>query len=73
MESDKAFDEVVVNRMRSIVFAAGMAAAMVVLLSGCGRKADLDPPSMPVDQQNKRDAKTQDAVTDRPFVLDPLL
>ncbi|KKX27914.1 hypothetical protein YH62_21735 [Rhizobium sp. LC145] len=41
---------------------------------GCGRKGDLDRPSTPVEQQNKRGgpAKAQPA-QDQPFLLDPLL
>jgi predicted small lipoprotein YifL len=51
----------------------GLAGIVVV---GCGRKGDLDRPSTPVEQQNVRksdSAKKQDAVQDRPFLLDPLL
>jgi predicted small lipoprotein YifL len=43
---------------------------------GCGRKGDLDRPSTPVEEQNKRRSGTEkpaQPVEDRPFVLDPLL
>jgi predicted small lipoprotein YifL len=43
------------------------------LLSGCGRKGDLDPPSTPVEKQNKLSTSNEQSVPDRPFVLDPLL
>lgn len=68
-----AFDEEMVETIRSKVFATGMAFAVLLALSGCGRKADLDPPSMPKDQQNNRAVKTEDANPQRPFFLDPLL
>ncbi|MFC3162003.1 lipoprotein [Ciceribacter thiooxidans] len=48
-------------------------AAAAVTLSGCGRKADLDPPNMPAAEQNRQSTKQQAAVPDDPFVLDPLL
>lgn len=49
-----------------------------VVVTGCGRKGDLDRPSTPVEQQNtrkdskagERDAET---VPNQPFLLDPLL
>ncbi|UJW75136.1 LPS translocon maturation chaperone LptM [Rhizobium sp. SL42] len=52
--------------------AVSLLLAATLALSGCGRKGDLDPPSTPVDQQNKRDSKPQ-ATSDTPFLLDPLL
>mgnify|MGYP002776798315 CR=1 FL=1 len=45
---------------------------LMVGMTGCGRKGDLDLPSTPVDQQNKRDSKVA-PVADKPFLLDPLL
>jgi predicted small lipoprotein YifL len=46
-----------------------------IVVTGCGRKGDLDRPSTPIEQQNQRkSAKTQpEPVADRPFLLDPLL
>ena len=55
--------------------AAGLLATALVL-SGCGRKADLDPPNMPAEQQNKLvpgEKPEKPCVPDKPFVLDPLL
>lgn len=56
--------------------AAGLLATALVL-SGCGRKADLDPPGMPAEQQNKLatpgEKPEKQSVPDKPFVLDPLL
>jgi predicted small lipoprotein YifL len=57
----------------SLVFAV---AGLVV--SGCGRKGDLDRPSTPVEQQNIRKSgkpgdRKPEPVIDRPFLLDPLL
>ncbi|MBW8282360.1 MAG: lipoprotein [Rhizobium sp.] len=56
--------------------AAGLLATALVL-SGCGRKADLDPPSMPAEQQNKLatpgEKPEKPSVPDKPFILDPLL
>ena len=46
--------------------------AVGAVLAGCGRKGDLDPPSMPLDQQNKLNAKPPKA-PEKPFLLDPLL
>ncbi|MCF6368769.1 LPS translocon maturation chaperone LptM [Rhizobium halophilum] len=53
-----------------------MLAVAGLVLAGCGRKGDLDRPSTPVEQQNIRksgDARQPDPVSDRPFLLDPLL
>lgn len=47
--------------------------AVPAVLAGCGRKGDLDPPSMPVEQQNKLSTPTPQAAPDKPFILDPLL
>ena len=47
-----------------------------VVLSGCGRKGDLDRPSTPVEQQNIRktgDSRQAAPAAERPFLLDPLL
>lgn len=50
--------------------------ATTVLLTGCGRKGNIDPPSTPIEMQNKRssDGKEQVApVADKQFILDKLL
>ena len=47
-----------------------------LVLSGCGRKGDLDRPSTPVEQQNIRktgEDRKPEPVAEKPFVLDPLL
>ncbi|WP_244625135.1 LPS translocon maturation chaperone LptM [Rhizobium daejeonense] len=66
-----------VKTFRRSIVAAGLVVAAALVLSGCGRKSDLDPPSMPADQQNVRTTggKPQSAPPkpDDPFILDPLL
>lgn len=65
-----------VKTLRHGMMATGLLLVTAVSLSGCGRKADLDPPSMPAAQQNKLEPgekPTQQPVPDKPFVLDPLL
>ncbi|WP_246701862.1 LPS translocon maturation chaperone LptM [Rhizobium terricola] len=68
-------DWVMVKTLSRATMAAGILAAALVL-TGCGRKADLDPPNMPAAEQNKL-APGQKAqkptVADDPFILDPLL
>ncbi|WP_416797126.1 LPS translocon maturation chaperone LptM [Ciceribacter azotifigens] len=59
--------------LRSLFVTMGVMAAASVALSGCGRKADLDPPNMPAAEQNKQSTKQEATVPDDPFVLDPLL
>lgn len=66
-------DEMMVETLRRLLVAAGLLAAVSMVLSGCGRKADLDPPSMPLADQNKLTAKKQAAPPDERFILDPLL
>lgn len=61
-----------VKTLNRPTIAVSLLLAAMLALSGCGRKGDLDPPSTPVDQQNKRDSKPQ-ATSDTPFLLDPLL
>ncbi len=53
----------------ALLLAAGLA------LSGCGRKGDLDPPSVAAKSQDKYGKKNQalPPVEDKHFVLDPLL
>ncbi|GEO86323.1 MULTISPECIES: LPS translocon maturation chaperone LptM [Alphaproteobacteria] len=66
-----------VKTLSRATMAAGLLAMATLVLTGCGRKADLDPPSMPVEQQNKLQAPgekpVKQTVPDKPFVLDPLL
>ena len=53
-----------------------MLAVAGLVLAGCGRKGDLDRPSTPVEQQNIRKSgenRQPDPVSNRPFLLDPLL
>jgi predicted small lipoprotein YifL len=65
-------DWIMVKTLNRPTIAVSLLLAATLALSGCGRKGDLDPPSTPVDQQNKRDSKPQ-ATPDSPFLLDPLL
>lgn len=62
-----------VKTLKRMLIATGFVAGGLVLLAGCGRKADLDPPSMPAEQQNQQSAPTPTTVPDQPFALDPLL
>ncbi|MBC2772749.1 lipoprotein [Rhizobium sp. AQ_MP] len=61
-----------VNSLKRTTLTLSLLLAASLALSACGRKGDLDPPSTPVDQQNKRDAPVE-KTPDTPFVLDPLL
>jgi len=65
-------DWIMVKTLNRPTIAVSLLLAATLALSGCGRKGDLDPPSTPIDQQNKRDSKPQ-ATSDTPFLLDPLL
>lgn len=60
--------------LRRFIVPVGMALAVSLALSGCGRKGDIDPPSTPKEQRNMRstDGKVQQT-PERPFVLDKLL
>jgi predicted small lipoprotein YifL len=61
-----------VNSLKRTTLTLSLLLAASLALSACGRKGDLDLPSTPVDQQNKRDSKLP-PVADKPFILDPLL
>lgn len=65
-------DRVMVNSLKRTTLTLSLLLAASLALSACGRKGDLDLPSTPVDQQNKRESKMP-AVADKPFLLDPLL
>jgi len=54
------------TRITAVLCIVGVAAV------GCGRKGDLDRPSTPVEQQNKRGSKV-DPTPSKPFILDSLL
>eukprot|EP01032_Pedospumella_encystans_P004242 gene4242-5021_t len=47
-------DRVMVNSLKRSTLTLSLVLAASLALSACGRKGDLDPPSTPVDQQNKR-------------------
>jgi len=57
---------------RSLIVPLAALALVSLVLSGCGRKGDLDVPGTPVADQNNANKKAA-PVEDRPFVLDPLL
>lgn len=61
-----------VNSLKRTTLTLSLLLAASLALSACGRKGDLDLPSTPVDQQNKRESKMP-PVADKPFLLDPLL
>ena len=61
-----------VNSLKRTTLTLSLVLAASLALSACGRKGDLDPPSTPVDQQNKRDVEAE-KTPDTPFLLDPLL
>jgi predicted small lipoprotein YifL len=65
-------DWVMAKTLKSSTIALSLLLAGMLVMTGCGRKGDLDLPSTPVDQQNKRDSKLP-PVADKPFLLDPLL
>ncbi|WP_137133725.1 hypothetical protein [Rhizobium sp. FKY42] len=60
----------VIVRITTVMCIAG------IVVTGCGRKGNLDKPSTPIEQQNLRKNSSQpqqNTVPDRPFLLDPLL
>ncbi|MCZ8177711.1 MAG: lipoprotein [Rhizobium sp.] len=61
-----------VNSLKRTTLTLSLVLATALALSACGRKGELDPPSTPVDQQNKRGVEVQ-KTPDSPFLLDPLL
>ena len=65
-----------VKTLRRGTVAVGLMLVTAISLSGCGRKADLDPPGMPAEQQNRLvpgEKPAKPTVPDKPFILDPLL
>jgi predicted small lipoprotein YifL len=63
-----------VKTLRNLIVPLGMTIAVSLVVSGCGRKGDIDPPSMPAEQKNKRSPEQKaKAAPERPFLLDPLL
>lgn len=58
------------NTFRSLLLPLALLASLGLMLSGCGRKGDLDVPGAPPSAKND---KTAPKVEDRPFLLDPIL
>ncbi|MGE7369700.1 LPS translocon maturation chaperone LptM [Neorhizobium sp. NPDC001467] len=54
---------------------AVIAAVAGLVLTGCGRKGNLDKPSTPIEQQNiRKDSKApKEKTPEKPFILDSLL
>lgn len=60
--------------LRSLFLSLAVLAGLGLVLSGCGRKGDLDVPGAPPVKQNDPNAKAKkDKVPERPFFLDPIL
>ena len=60
----------VIVRITAVMCIAG------IVVTGCGRKGNLDKPSPPIEQQNLRKNSSQpqqNTAPDRPLLLDPLL
>jgi len=57
---------------RSLFLPLAALALTTLVLSGCGRKGDLDVPGTPAAEQNTAKQK-KEPVEDRKFFLDPLL
>lgn len=57
---------------RSLTLPLAALALAALVISGCGRKGDLDVPGTPVIDQNDANKKAA-PVEDKPFMLDPLL
>ena len=63
-----------VNTLRRFLALTVLFCAVAALATGCGRKSDLDPPSLAAADKNNRNAKPVVAPKpDKPFFLDPLL
>lgn len=56
---------------RSLFLPLALLAGISLVLSGCGRKGDLDVPGAPPMKQS--DPKAKEKVPERPFFLDPIL
>lgn len=59
------------NLFRTLFLPLALIAGLGLVLTGCGRKGDLDVPGAPAVKQTDQKAKPK--VEDRPFFLDPLL
>jgi predicted small lipoprotein YifL len=57
--------------LRSLFLSLAMLAGLSLVLSGCGRKGDLDVPGQPPMKQSN--SKTKPKVPERHFFLDPIL
>ncbi len=59
--------------LRSLISVTMALSVVALAAAGCGRRGDLDPPSTPVEMQNKRSNTAAPKVEDKRFILDPLL
>ena len=59
--------------LRTLISVTMALGVIALTATGCGRRGDLDPPSTPIEQQNKRNYKPSPKVEDKRFVLDALL
>jgi predicted small lipoprotein YifL len=60
--------------LRSLFLSLAILAGLGLVLSGCGRKGDLDVPGAPPVKQSGPNAKDKkEKVPERPFFLDPIL
>lgn len=62
-------------KVKPIVVTVAILLGLTIALSACGRKGDLDPPSVALKNGDKLGRQGQKAPPqpDKPFILDPLL
>lgn len=62
-------------KVKPIVVTVAILLGLTIALSACGRKGDLDPPSVALKNGDKLGRQGQKAPPqpDKPFILDPFL